>query len=70
MAQRNPTATRMGYSLHDRRTSAKMPEIALRRIKVKASEQVFTIVPDGMSPYKTGETDKVEKALFLRRFNV
>jgi len=31
---------------------------------------VFTIAPSAVMPYMTGETDKVEKALFLRRFGV
>ena len=65
-----PADIKEGYTLHDRRTSEKMPEIVLRRIKVKASGQVFTIAPSGVLPYMTGETDKVEKALFLRRFGV
>ena len=64
-----------GYTLHDQRDSAKMPDVTLRRIKLKAldaqgRQQVFTIAPSAVMPYMTGETDKVEKALFLRRFGV
>ncbi len=67
-----PVEIKHGYRLHDMRTSVKMPEIYLRRIKVlgKEQEQVFTIAPSGVLPYMTGCTDEVEKALFLRRFNV
>jgi hypothetical protein len=64
-----------GYTLHDHRDSLKMPDLTLRRIKLKALDrqgqaQVFTIAPSGVLPYMTGATDEVEKALFLRRFGV
>ena len=57
-----------GYRLHDQRTSKKMPEIRLRRIKIpgKDKDQVYTIVPSGVMPYMTGYTDDVEKPMFLR----
>jgi len=47
----------------------------LRRIRLKAhdsagKQQVFTIAPSGVMPYWTGYTDEVEKAMFLRRFDV
>lgn len=64
-----------GYTLHDERSSEKMEGIRLRRIRLKArdsagKEQVFTIAPSGVLPYFAGLTDDVEKALFLRRFDV
>ena len=64
-----------GYTLHDKRSSSKLDEIRLRRICLKAcdeqrKEQVFTIAPSGVMPYFVGLTDDVEKALFLRRFDV
>lgn len=70
-----PEGIEQGYTLHDQRKSKKMPEVTLRRIKLKARnaqgrEMVFTIVPSGIMPYMTGKTDEVEKALFLRRFGV
>lgn len=70
-----PQAIVKGYVLHDMRTSVKLPEIQMRRIKLKERDEqgkdmVFTIVPSGIMPYLTGYTDKVEKALFLRRFGV
>ena len=70
-----PQAIVKGYVLHDMRTSVKMPAMQMRRIKLKerdeqGKEMVFTIVPSGIMPYLTGYTDKVEKALFLRRFGV
>ena len=70
-----PAAIAEGYTLHDIRTSNKMPEVSLRRIKLKARDEqgkarVFTIAPSAVMPYMTGYTDEVEKPLFLRRFGV
>jgi hypothetical protein len=70
-----PAAIGSGYTLHDIRSSGKMSDIRLRRIKLKQSdrqgkEQVFTIAPSAVMPYMTGYTDEVEKPLFLRRFSV
>ena len=64
-----------GYSLHDARTSDKLEGVRLRRISLKArdragKQQVFTLAPSGVMPYAVGYTDVVEKALFLRRFDV
>jgi hypothetical protein len=59
-----------GYVLHSKYTSAKMPEIVLRRIELKETKAVFTIAPSGVLPDMTGYTDEVEKALFLLRFGV
>lgn len=71
-----PAEAAQGYSLHDQRQSAKMPGVRLRRIKMKAADpltgqqEVYTIAPSGILPYLSGDTDAVEKALFLRRFGV
>lgn len=71
-----PPEVAQGYHLHDRRQSAKMPDVQLRRIKMQAADaitgrqEVYTIAPSGLLPYLSGETDEVEKALFLRRFGV
>jgi len=70
-----PAAIEKGYLLHDIRSSRKMPDIRLRRIKLKEAdeqgkERVFTIAPSAVMPYMTGYTDDVEKGLFLRRFGV
>ena len=64
-----------GYRLHDERSSTKLEEVSLRRICLKrkgedGKEQVFTIAPSGVMPYFVGLTDEIEKALFLRRFDV
>lgn len=70
-----PQAIRSGYTLHDDRLSGKMTDVRLRRICLKerdadGKKQVFTIAPSGVMPYLVGYTDEVEKALFLRRFDV
>jgi len=64
-----------GYTLHDGRASGKMDGVRLRRICLKTCDaegkkQVFTIAPSSVMPYFVGLTDDIEKALFLRRFDV
>ena len=70
-----PKGIENGYVLHDKRTSVKLPDIQMRRIKLKERDQegkenVYTIVPSGVMPYLTGYTDEIERVLFLRRFGV
>jgi len=70
-----PSDLQAGYTWHDMLHSKKMPEIRLRRIKLKSrsingKHQVFTIAPSFVMPYMTGYTDEIEKALFLRGFGV
>lgn len=65
-----PSNIEKGYELHSRYNSKKMPEIVIRRIKLKENDDVFSIAPSGVMPYMTGYTDDVEKGLFLLRFGV
>ncbi len=70
-----PKAIAAGYRLHDERASGKLEDVQVRRICLKARDlegkkQVFTLAPRGVMPYCVGDTDEVEKALFLRRFDV
>ena len=70
-----PSDMEQGYIWHDILPSKKMPDVRLRRIKLKQVDgegkaQVFTIAPSFIMPYMSGYTDEVEKALFLRRFGV
>jgi hypothetical protein len=70
-----PPDMREGFTWHDILASKKMPDVRLRRVKLKSVDgegkaQVFTIVPSFVMPYMSGYTDEVEKALFLRRFGV
>ena len=41
-----------------------------RRIRLKTDKTTVTIAPAFLMPYMTAKTEEVEKALFLRRFNV
>jgi hypothetical protein len=59
-----------GYHLHDLRPSKKMPEVSIRRIRLKSTGTVYRVVPSFVLPYMAGYTKDVEKALFLRRFGV
>jgi len=70
-----PPAISSGYTFHDERSSSKLADVCLRRICLKArdsegNKQAFTIAPSGVMPYLVGYTDDLEKALFLRRFEV
>ena len=64
-----PTAFAEGYTLKDSRTSKKTG-LLLRRIECKATAEAFSVRPSFVLPYMTGQTDEVEKALFLRSFGV
>jgi hypothetical protein len=64
-----PQAMGQGYTFHDRYRSRKQG-VVLRRIKLKASKEVFTLRPSGVLPYLSARTDEVEKALFLRQWGV
>jgi hypothetical protein len=66
-----PTAMGQGYTLHDTLPfSKKLPQLQLRRLKLRASQEVFTVRPAFVLPYMTGHTVEVEKPLFLRRWGV
>lgn len=59
-----------GYQLHDIHSSRNLPEMPVRRIRLKQSGVVYRVLPSFVLPYMTGYTAMVEKALFLRRFGV
>lgn len=71
-----PPQIKEGFTLHDYLpAAAKLPGVRFRRIKLKSKDesgkqQVLTIATSDVMPYMTGNTDDVEKALFLRRFGV
>lgn len=58
-----------GFTLHDCYYSSKQA-ILLRRIKIKASGDVFQIRPSFLMPYMSAKTDDIEKALYLRQWGV
>ena len=66
-----PVGIEQGYTLHDiLPSSKKMPEIRLRRIKIEASRETFTLRPAFVLPYMGGYTEAVEMPLLLRRWAV
>src|SRR3954453_20393426 len=64
-----PKAFAEGYTLKDRRLSAKRG-LPPRRIRCKASGDAFTVRPSFVLPYLSGWTDQVADPLFFRRFGV
>lgn len=64
-----PQALDNGYIFHDRYRSRKQ-QCVLRRIKLKATKEVFTLRPSFLLPYCIARTAEVEKALFLRHWGV
>jgi hypothetical protein len=64
-----PQALGEGYTFHDRYHSRKQP-LVLRRIKLQATAEVFTLRPAFVMPYLSARTAEVEKALFLRQWGV
>ena len=59
------------FSFKDFRHSKKM-DISIRRIRVGLGRDAhfWRVVPCDVMPYMVGRTQEVEKALFLRKFNV
>jgi hypothetical protein len=64
-----PKAFAQGYRLKDDRVSARTG-LRLRRIRLKATGQPFSVRPSFVLPYLTGYTDDVQGPLFLRCFGV
>jgi len=64
-----PQALAQGYTFHDRYRSRKQG-VVLRRIKLRATAQVFTLRPSFLLPYGIARTEEVEKALYLRQWGV
>lgn len=64
-----PQTMGAGYTFHDRYHSRKQ-HLVLRRIKLKATQEVFTLRPSFVLPYLVARAEEVEKALFLRQWGV
>ena len=58
-----------GYKLHDTYVSTKLG-VCVRRIRLKASGDVYGVCPAFVMPYMVGYTAEVEHALFLQGFGV
>jgi len=64
-----PRAWQEGFTFHDAYQSKK-EQITIRRVKLKASGEVFALRPSFIMPYMSARTDEVEKALYLLQFGV
>ena len=64
-----PQAWAQGYTWHDC-YGVRKQRCVVRRIKLKATGQVFTVRPSFLLPYGIGRTAEVEKALFVRQWGV
>ena len=64
-----PTAWQHGFTFHDAYQSKKTSHL-IRRVKLKATKEVYSIRPSFLMPYATARTDEVEKALYLLQFGV
>ena len=64
-----PKAFAEGYRLKDGRSSARTG-LRVRRIRLTATGESFSIRPSFVLPYLTGLTDDVQGPLFLRAFGV
>jgi hypothetical protein len=62
-----PQSIQAGYLMKDKRFSQKL-KIDIRRIEVDGI--AYTIRPSFVMPYQTAFTADVEKAIFLRKFDV
>jgi hypothetical protein len=58
-----------GYTLKDSRYSTRR-QLGIRRIRLKATKQVFSVRPSFVTPYMTAWTDEADHPLFLRAFGV
>jgi hypothetical protein len=64
-----PRAFAQGYRLKDSRPSARAG-LRLRRIRLKATGESFSVRPSFLLPYLVGTTDHAQGPLFLRAFGV
>ncbi|WP_019503937.1 hypothetical protein [Pleurocapsa sp. PCC 7319] len=64
-----PREMEAGFSFHDWVVSSKQ-ELSMRRIKLKANQQVYQLRPDFIMPYMVGKTDEIDKPMYLRQFGV
>lgn len=58
------------YVFYGLTAPSRKQHLRFRRVRFKASGEVFSIVPAFMMPYLSAPVKEVEKALFLMRFHV
>jgi hypothetical protein len=64
-----PAEIAQGYCFHGFRISAKLGLVS-RRIRLISNGEAYQLRPDFVMPYMIGETEAVEKGLYLRQFGV
>lgn len=64
-----PPQIQDGYRFYGMSYSQKQ-NLKLRRIQLLRNGEVYQLRPDFIMPYMIGQTDAVEKALYLRRYGV
>jgi hypothetical protein len=64
-----PDGFAAGYTLHDSRVSARLG-LLLRRVRLKATGDSYTVRPSFALPYMAGLADGASAPLFLRAFGV
>ncbi|MDV2998050.1 MAG: hypothetical protein N4J56_007755 [Chroococcidiopsis sp. SAG 2025] len=64
-----PPQIQDGYRFYGMSYSRKQ-NLKLRRVQLLSNREVYQLRPDFMMPYMIGQTDAVEKALYLRRYGV
>ncbi len=64
-----PEGITSGYTMKDNRKSKKR-RVEIRRIALLINGKDYSIRPSFVMPYMTGFTDHVEKALYLRKYDV
>ena len=65
-----PAAFPRGYALYGFTAPSWKQQLRCRRLRLDATQEVFTVAPAFVMPYMSGRVDTVEKALFLMRFHV
>lgn len=64
-----PAEMDQGFSFYGTYASAKQ-QLNLRRIKLRATQEVYQMRPSFVMPYMIARTEEIEKALYLRQWGV
>lgn len=64
-----PSAFAGGFTWHDQYHSCKL-DVTFRRLCLRATGEIFLVRPSCYLPYAVARTEEIEKALYLRQWNV
>ncbi len=65
-----PAVFPRGYALYGFTEPSWKQQLRCRRLRLDATQEVFTVAPAFVMPYMSGRVEAVEKAVFLMRFHV